>query len=435
MNEFLATEERRAGIYLTEPPMDQENDKPALTDTEVWSKVQQSLKRSEQQLNRCQAVIKKLHQDCETVAKQNFDIIEHTKECDAKIKSVLSVGRQSAKQKTVPKKTQDLFANLMDDIEKLVKTRRKVLDKETEGRRHSTRIIRQCRDWIESRCLTLKKLNNPPSQGTPKLENGDDEGALSIQRAAPPVNDNAILSVLDALQLFEKELQEYVHQEITLSDKFRTEIRRRHLQKKLHGFNIQGMTDIEHALHSLEKDPASFQDNIVAIKTSVREINREYSECVSFLNKVDPNCDSADSEKSNSSPVAKRRDFKAAPRNWPGNFKRTANFGGNLTRSMDNNLQMAGREKSEPNQLLNRIKSLASKHEELKNEDLNLSSKYRIEISKKKREMDLVIQRKDDQILKLQTDVKEITAEKEKFKKLYNDTKIGYQRNTEHNNI
>ena len=48
--------------------------------------------------------------------------------------------------------------------------------------------------------------------------------------------------------------------------------------------------------------------------------------------------------------------------------------------------------------------------------------------------MDLVIHRKDDQILKLQTDVKEIRAEKDKHKKLYNDTKIGYQRNHENSN-
>ena len=31
MNDFLAMEERRAGIYLTEPPPDNENGKPALT--------------------------------------------------------------------------------------------------------------------------------------------------------------------------------------------------------------------------------------------------------------------------------------------------------------------------------------------------------------------------------------------------------------------
>ncbi|XP_045159329.2 uncharacterized protein LOC123524867 [Mercenaria mercenaria] len=432
MNDFLATEERRAGIYLTESPADDDNEKPALSETEVWSKVQESLKRSQQQLNRCQAVIQKLHQDCETVAKQNADIVEHTKECDAKIKAVLSYGRQSAKQKTVPKKTQDLFANLMDDIEKLVKTRRKVLDKETEGRRHSTRIVRQCRDWVESRCVTLKKLNNPSGQGVQRtLENGIGEAAVNVQRAAPPTNDNAILSILDSLQLFEKELQEYVHQEIILSDKFRTEMRKKHLQKKLHGFNIQGMTEIENALHNLEKNPESFQDNIAAIKCSVREINREYGECVSYLNKVDPNSDSASSESSSSSPKPARRDNKATARNWPGNFKRTANFGGNLTRSLDNNLHVAGRERTEPNQLLNRIKSLATKHEELKSEDLNLSSKYRTEISKRKRDMDIVLQKKDDQIMRLQTDIKEVTAEKDKYKKLYNDTKIGYQRNYE----
>lgn len=430
MNNFLATEERRAGIYLTEPPPDDSDDKPAMSETEVWSKIQESLKRSQQQLTRCQVVIKKLHQDCETVAKQNADIVEHTKECDAKIKAVLSFGRQSAKEKAVPKKTQDIFANLMDDIEKLVKTRRKVLDKETEGRRHSTRIVRQCRDWIESRCLSLKKLNSPQGFGVQRDgENGDVEMTVNVQRAAPPTNDNAILSILESLQLLEKELQEYVHQEITLSDKFRTEMRRKHLQKKLHGFNIQGITEIENALNNLEKNPETFQENLAAIKTSIREINKEYGECVSYLNRVDPNSNSASSESQNSSPKTVRKDNKVTPRNWPGNFKRTANFGGNLTRSIDSNLHFASREKTEPNQLLNRIKSLAEKHEELKVEDQNLSSKYRAEISKKRREMDVILAKKDDQIIRLQTDIKEITAEKDKYKKLYNDTKIGYQKN------
>lgn len=428
MNDFLTTEERRTGIYLTEAPMDDDDGKPAVSEKEIWSNVQQSLKRSKQQLTRCQAVIQKLHQDCETVATQNADIVEHTKECDTKIKTVLSFGRHSARQNKAPQKTQDLFANLMDDIEKLVKTRRRVLDKETEGRRHSTRIIRQCRDWMESRSITLKKLNSPGFHK--QLVNGEADMPVSVQKESPPLNDNAILSVLDSLQLLEKELLEYVHQEITLSDKFRAEMRRKHLQKKLHGFNVQGISEIEKALQNLENNPLSVQDNIAAMKSCIREINREYGECVNYLSRVEPEFCSTNNESVNSSPKAARR---AIPRNWPGNFKRTANFGGTLmTRSLDTSLNAIGRERTEPNQLLDRIKSLATKHEELKNEDLNLSSKYRIEISKKKRDMDIVLQKKEDQILKLQTEIKEITAEKDKYRKLYNDTKIGYQKNHEH---
>lgn len=36
MNEFLATEERRSGIYLTEPPPDGDDGKPALTGNEYF---------------------------------------------------------------------------------------------------------------------------------------------------------------------------------------------------------------------------------------------------------------------------------------------------------------------------------------------------------------------------------------------------------------
>lgn len=423
---FLTTEERRTGVYLTEPPPDGENITPALKEKELMTNVQGSLKRSQQQLARCQAVIQKLHKDCETVAKQNSDIVEQTKECDAKIKALLNVGRQSARQKAVPKKTQDLFANLMDDIEKLVKTRRKVLDKETEGRRHSTRIIRQCRDWIESRSLALKKLNNVQGSVATKGLDTSAEGEItvSVHREAPPVNDNAVFSVLESLQLLEKDLQEYVHQEITLSDRFRQELRRKHLQRKVHGLNSQGLEEIENALQNLEKNPVTMKESLEEIKTRVRQINQEYCECVKYLNKVDSGCDN-----SVMFPVKEGRGPKVRPRNWPLNFKQFASLGGNLSRSLDNNMDVIG--KVAPNELLNRIRSLAVKHEELQNEERNINSKFRTEISKQKRDMELLMQRKEDQILKLQTDVKEITAEKEKYKKLYNDTKIGYQKNLE----
>lgn len=421
MSDFLATEERRAGVYLTEPPEDGYDETPALTEKDVWSNIQDCLKRSKKQLDRCKGVIKKLHQDCEVVARQNADIVEHTKECDAKIKAVLSVGRHSAKQKTVPRKTQDIFNNLMDDIEKLVKTRKRVLDKETEGRRHSTRIIRQCRDWIESRTLALKKLNSGQAHGASK--NSDqisEDGTIgNTHRDAPPVNDNAIMSILDSIQLMERELQEYVHQELTATDNLRTELRRKQLQKKLHGFSVHGMADIENALDNLEKHPESLKENVQVVKTCIREINKEYGDCVSYLDRVDP--DSVNGVQ-NTSPSTTARDQR--PRNWPATFKKKQYPGGSTNRHTEN-----GPSKVEPNQLLDRLKALAVKHEELKNEEQNLSNKFRTELSKKKRDMDLILQKKEDHILRLQTDIKEITAEKEKYKKLYNDTKIGYQRN------
>lgn len=423
MSEFLATEERRAGIYLTEPVEDTDDSKPAVTEQEVWTKVQTTLKRSQAQMTRCQAVIKKLHADCETVAKQNADIVEQTKECDAKIKDVLSVGRHSAKHNSVPKKTQDLFAHLMDDIEKLVKSRRKVLDKETEGRRHSTRIVRQCRDWVEGRTVALQKLAANPAPGAFRsLEApGDGELTVNIKRAAPK-NDNGILSILDSLQLLEHELQEYIHREITVTDKYRSELRHKHLQKRVHGFGIHGLSDVESALESLEKDPENFKDNLVIVKTCISEINREYAECVSFLNRVEPG-NSNEANAAQSSPQAARRDFKQTSRD----FRKVANMGGKIPRSTDNGIK----DRSERNQLLERIKAFIVRHEELKSEDHVVGNKYRAEMSKKKRETDIIIQRKDDQILRLQTEVKEAHAEKDKYRKLYNDTKIGVQRNFE----
>lgn len=357
------------------------------------------------------------------VAKQNADIVEHTKECDAKIKAVLTVGRHSAKQKSVPKKTQDLFANLMDDIEKLVKSRRKVLDKETEGRRHSTRIVRQCRDWVESRSVALQKLAGTPAPGAFRSFEapGDSELIVNIRKAAPRANDNSILSVLDSLQLLEQELQEYIHREITVTDKYRSELRHKHLLKRVHGFSIHGISDVESALESLEKEPDNLKDNLVIVKTCVSEINREYGECVSFLSRVEPG-GAADSDSNTSGGQTSRRD--------PKQTRKTANLGGKFTRTLENSLNALNRG-TERNQLLERIKAFVVRHEELKSEDQVVGNKYRAEMSKKKRETDILIQRKDDQILRLQTEIKEAIAEKEKYKKLYNDTKIGYQRNHE----
>ena len=403
----------------------------------MWSKVQESIQQSQAQLKRCQDIIQKLHTDCNIVAKQNAEIIEHTKECDAKIREVLTFGRKSAKQTTVPKRTQDLFSNLMDDIEKLVKTRRKVITMETEGRRHSTRIVRQCRDWLEDRSLALQKLYASPGPGAFRSieASGNSDIHVNVRRAAPPPNDNAIMSILDSLQLLEQELQEYMHLEIMMTDKYRSEIRRKQLAKKVHGFSAQGMAEAMEILNKLEKDPATVNQNIELLQSVIKETNREYGECVSYLNKVEPRQGaSPDSSavSSTSSPQTARKLYKHT-REWPRNFNTKAQLGGKRAGSLENNINTVGTssEKMEPNQLLNKLKAFVAIYEELKSEDQNLSQKYRAEITRKKRDMDIALQKKDDQILRLQTQLKEADAEKEKYKKLYNDTKIGHQKNIE----
>lgn len=438
MNEFLAMEERRSGIYLTEPPPDDDGN-PALTEKEVWTKVQESIKKSQAQLKRCQNIIQKLHSDCNSVAKQNAEIIEHTKECDAKIREVLSTGRRSAKQTTIPKRTQDLFSNLMDDIEKLVKTRRKVITMETEGRRHSTRIIRQCRDWLEDRSLMLQKLHASPGPGAFRSTETlvDSNLPNNIRRAAPPTNDNAIMSILDSLQLLERELQEYMHLEIMMTDKYRSELRRKQLTKKVHGFSSQGMSEAMGLLNKLEKDPAAIKQSIEILQSVIKETDREYGECVFFLNKVEPRHASPDSQNTNSvasgnsSPHTVKKTHRQT-RDWPKNFNTRSQLGGKKARSIENNIDSIGMsEKTEPNQLLSKLKTFIATYEELKSEDQSLGHKYRAEMSRKKRDADVALQKRDDQILKLQTQLKEAEAEKEKYKKLYNDTKIGHQKNTE----
>ena len=116
-------------------------------------------------------------------------------------------------------------------------------------------------------------------------------------------------------------------------------------------------------------------------------------------------------------------------RSWPSNFKKGHNSEAGKFRSVDNHHNP--HTKSEPNQLLIQLKDLISKLEELKSEDQVVGNKYRAEMSKRKRDMEITVQRKDDQLMKLQLEIKEIMAEKEKYKKLYNDTKIGVQRNIE----
>ena len=383
-------------------------------------------------LRRCQKVISKLHKDCETVARQNADIVGYTKECDARIKEVLTAGRHSAKQRTVPKKAQDIFENLMDDIEKLVKTRKKVLNKETEGRRHSTRIIRQCRDWLSGRSLALQKLNTTTGTLGPRghAHPASEETENGAVKESPKPNDNAIMSILESLQLLEKELQEYVHQEVSLSDKYRAELRRKHLQKQVHGFSVQGFEDMESTLKTLEKNPEKVAECIAVLQSSVNEINKEYGECVFFINKIvsqDSNENGA-----NPSPRPEKKDTRTTPRNWPDNHRlKPATMAGKPARSHDNNVNYLGKERSEPNQLLSKIRQLVEKYDAMKSEDQLLSSKHRSEMSRKKRDVDIVLQKKDDHIMRLQMQLKEAEAEKEKYKKLYNDTKIGYQKNYE----
>ena len=311
---------------------------------------------------------------------------------------------------------------------------------ETEGRRHSTRIIRQCRDWLEDRSLMLQKLHMSPGPGAFRSTEalGDSDLHSNVRRAPPPTNDNAIMSILDSLQLLERELQEYMHLEIMMTDKYRSELRRKQLTKKVHGFSSQGMAEAMELLNKLEKDPTAFNQNIEILQSAIKETNREYGECVFYLNKFEPRHTSSDSQNAssvasgNSSPQTVRKTYKQT-RDWPKNFNTRSQLGGKKARSLENNIDTLGtsKEKTEPNQLLNKLKAFVATYEELKSEDQHLGQKYRAEMSRKKRDADVALQRKDDQILKLQTQLKEAEAEKEKYKKLYNDTKIGHQKNIE----
>ncbi|KAK3599808.1 hypothetical protein CHS0354_022373 [Potamilus streckersoni] len=437
MADFLLREERRSGVYLTEPPEDDSTQQPALTEKEVWESVQRTIKESERQLKRCQSVIEKLHQDCEAVAKANSEIIEQSRQIDAKIRDVVSRGRKSAKG--APKKTQDVFSNLMDDVEKLVKSRKKVLDQETEGKRHSTRIVRQCRDWIEDRTLVLAKLNDVPGPGAFRSLNISKEGRMvvQIQRTSPGVHENAVMSILEALQLLERELQQYIHLEISLADKYKAELRRKTFQRQNKGFTPQGITDALGIIDLLKREPENAKHHFLELRTVLEEIGREYDVCVSYIDKLNSIALTISSSDSNNKPIEfnrspkiHRRTQQQQPREWPNNMIRRAQSDkSTVSQSLDEGLQKVG-VTPETNQLLSKLKLLVTKYEELGEAEQSAGQRFRIELSKKKREWDLALQKKEDDLLQLQTQLKEVEAEKEKYKKLYNDTKIGYQKNS-----
>ena len=54
------------------------------------------------------------------------------------------------------------------------------------------------------------------------------------------VEPHAISTVLEGLHLLEQQVRQYVHMEILLTDKFRAEMRYRHLRKKSHGYTPRG---------------------------------------------------------------------------------------------------------------------------------------------------------------------------------------------------
>ena len=103
ISDYIQQEEKRSG---TAPagggggggPDDPHLPPPAPTsDREVWVGVQSTLKRAGAQFQRCRAVIDKLHNDCQELARANGDMVVQIRNCYSRVKRMLKPG-QAANQ-------------------------------------------------------------------------------------------------------------------------------------------------------------------------------------------------------------------------------------------------------------------------------------------------------------------------------------------------
>ncbi|KAK7474292.1 hypothetical protein BaRGS_00034484 [Batillaria attramentaria] len=289
IDDYIQQEERRTGMA---PPGDKdcEHERPAVsaaptTDREVWVGVQATLKRATAQFERCRAVIDKLHKDCQDLATANGEMVVQIRNCYSRVKRMLRPNQAASTSgpggTDIPKNTQAMFQSLIDDVERLMNRKSKALQQESEGRTNAMRLLRHLRDWIEERSSILNTLHqstgsssprvnrlpllssrrgtamsngglhtppqrlssighhtpSPPrsrSRATPDEGGGGPYGELQDHSELPEhVEPHAISTVLEGLHLLEQQVREYVHMEILLTDKYRSELRYRHLRKKV----------------------------------------------------------------------------------------------------------------------------------------------------------------------------------------------------------
>nr|KAG5690026.1 hypothetical protein BaRGS_013376 [Batillaria attramentaria] len=477
IDDYIQQEERRTGMA---PPGDKdcEHERPAVsaaptTDREVWVGVQATLKRATAQFERCRAVIDKLHKDCQDLATANGEMVVQIRNC-------------YSRGTDIPKNTQAMFQSLIDDVERLMNRKSKALQQESEGRTNAMRLLRHLRDWIESRRLPTPNCLRSRSRATPDEGGGGPYGELQDHSELPEhVEPHAISTVLEGLHLLEQQVREYVHMEILLTDKYRSELRYRHLRKKSQGYTPRGLDDARRTLDRLESAPPPFTNStpnntltsrdpggtglvdkaqVARLRSTLDAICEEYNACVAYMNRATNSLsrlvdldgflaqtedshqghkkrktekdkkgrhlesDAADKGGSVFGFFKKKADTKPSSKhpeiNLPVILPPVKNHHHHQGKSRDGRSGGGGDLHDES--LLSQLKLLVANFEVVKMRLNSLEDKYRREYDHKRRSFEAKLQQKEEEIAQLQIRFKEAEAEKDKYRTLYDKVKISY---------
>ncbi|GFN80121.1 hypothetical protein PoB_000662700 [Plakobranchus ocellatus] len=281
------------------------------------------------------------------------------------------------------------------------------------------------------------------------------------------LNIQPISSVVEGVHQLEGQLREYIHLEILLTDRFRQEMRRRQQQKKAEGLSSRGIAEAQNTISRLAvRYKGDERDDLSLLRSQLDQISMEYSDCCSYVNKaVESMVQIEDVENF----LKKVQDREQAYRKnkIDHDEKKDANFTKSKVNSKESKAlkreqaaynalielvrdgkktkerqekkykinASTPREKATPRHadassedFLTRLKLLVANYEIVRLRMLTLEDRFRREVARRERETKVLLQGRDEEIFRLQTLLRESEAEKEKYCRLYENTKIGMPR-------
>ncbi|XP_067677190.1 uncharacterized protein [Haliotis asinina] len=453
---FLNKEERRVGIETQniKPRPEQPGRNECIAenhqeDQQLLQRVAATMTDVVAEIDRCQGVIHKLHHDCQAVAEINSEMMTQTKACDAWVRNILKTHRLPVSQVPVPDRATDLFQVLMDDVYALSKGRNRVMTREKETRTQSMRMLRICRDKLNDRCQVLDQLySSDTSMATARYLPTSTRLSVNSSVTSTPlvttpsisrhedrpfvVDPYPISSVMEGISLLEHQITEYVQLETVLTDKLRSELRIKQLQKKAQGYTSKGFFTVKQHIDDIEKG-VDVDDNLSRLKGVLVKLSEEYDQCVNYMKRVtlnlprttavdtgEANNRNTDSKSSSKSGMLKKRPKE--PVKVP-----TLHLPKLVPENTFSNLDSEpGTTRGKP--LLNRLKMLVADYEATKHSQRTMAQRFQQDWEKRTRDLTEKIRMKDEELLNIQYRLKEMTADRDKFRKLYDQAKLSHGR-------
>ncbi|XP_046552504.1 uncharacterized protein LOC124262103 [Haliotis rubra] len=456
---FLNKEERRVGLETQTIKNRQEQGKQLgrneciaennQEDQQLLTRVAATMADVLADIGRCQGVIHKLHHDCQAVADVNSDMMTQTKACDAWIRTILKSHRLPVSHTPVPDRVADLFQVLMDDVYALTKGRNRVMTREKETRTQSMRMLRICRDRLNDRCQVLDQLySSDTSMATARYLPTSTRLSVNSSVTSTPlvttpsisrhgdrpyvVDPYPISSVMEGINLLEHQITEYVQLETVLTDKLRSELRIKQLQKKAQGYTSKGFFTVKQHIDDIEKG-VDVDDNLGRLKGVLVKLSEEYDQCVNYMKRMtlnlsrtsaansgEANNHNIESKSSSKSIMLKKRPKE--PVKVP-----TLHLPKLVPENTFSNLDSEpGTIRGKP--LLNRLKMLVADHEATKHNQRTMAQRFQQDWEKRTRDLTEKIRKKDEELLNIQYRLKEMTADRDKFRKLYDQAKLSHGR-------